>query len=78
MNVLSIFRQSLYYFKMNAERRLAQDAELMGVNLDDSDNFDKENVYLPVNFTGSVLWASDNVFYCAFFIGVWVDFISGV
>lgn len=51
----------LYYFKLNAERRHLQDAELMGVNVQDTDNFPKENVYLPANFTGSLFWASDNV-----------------
>ena len=58
----------LYYFKMNAERRLAQDAELMGVNIENRDNFEKENVYLPVNFTGSILWASDNVWQAYLFL----------
>lgn len=51
----------LHYYKMNAERRMQQDAELMGQDLDDTEIFDRENVYLPKNFIGSTLWASDNV-----------------
>ena len=54
----------IYYYRMNEERRLQQDAELMGLDAEDSENsenFLKEDVYLPKNFTGSILWASENV-----------------
>ena len=50
----------LHYYRMNAERRLQQDAELMGVESEDSEIFERENVYLPANFSGSVFWASEN------------------
>ena len=49
----------IYYYKMNAERRMLQDAELMGVDSENSDDFIKEDVYLPKNFTGSIRWASE-------------------
>ena len=49
----------LYYYKMNSERRLEQDRELMAE--EGSDTFLREDVYLPANFIGSLSWASDNV-----------------
>ena len=49
----------LYYYKMNHERRVEQDAELMGVS--STDLLSRENVYLPSSFSGSIAWASENV-----------------
>lgn len=52
----------LHYAKMNQERRLQQDLELMGQ--ENSESFERENIYLPANFAGSILWASENVHIC--------------
>ena len=49
----------LHYYRMNHERRMEQDAELMGET--NSEVFAKENIYLPKNFTGSMKWASEHV-----------------
>ena len=49
----------LYYARMNQERRQQQDMELMGQ--EGSESFPRENIYLPVKFAGSILWASENV-----------------
>ena len=49
----------LYYHRMNQERRMEQDAELMGEP--NSEIFPRENIYLPKNFTGSIKWASEHV-----------------
>ena len=49
----------LHYYRMNEERRMEQDAELMGA--ENSEVFPRENVYLPANFTGSLKWASEHV-----------------
>ena len=49
----------LHYARMNKERRLQEDQELMGQ--EGSESFHRENIYLPDNFAGSILWASENV-----------------